>query len=68
VIIPAHYHRVQTMAQQAVSNFLALQNTPFQISEQDKVSCTPALPRPEKEMDEHCIYNIWREKKKERST
>jgi hypothetical protein len=56
------------MAQQAVSNFLALQNTPFQISEQDKVSCTPALPRPEKEMDEHCIYNIWREKKKERST
>lgn len=40
--IPEHYRRVQTMEQQEVSNFLGLQSTPFQTSEQGKASYTPA--------------------------
>lgn len=42
ISIPEHYRRVQTMEQQEVSNFLGLQSTPFQTSEQGKASYTPA--------------------------
>jgi len=58
VIIPAHYHRAQTMAQRAISDFSALQSTLFQISEKGKVSCIPALQRLEKEMDKHSLPAI----------
>lgn len=45
ITLPEHYHRVRTMELQEVSGFLGLQSTLSQISEQEKASYTPALPK-----------------------
>ena len=45
VTIPAHYHRVQTRAQQEASNFWEQQSTLSQINEQGKASYTPAMSK-----------------------
>jgi hypothetical protein len=52
IFIPEHYRRVQTMEQQEVSNFLGLQSTPFQTSEQGKASYTPEYSHGKKGKEE----------------
>lgn len=42
ISIPEHYHTVQTMGQQEVSGFWALQSTLSQISGRGKAFCIPA--------------------------